>query len=77
MNLFRSEEHVSRWALYNPGSADGVIKLADLAPLFGTASRRHLLDANYLSFWYPQRYVERRTFLETIGKATPHWLGTA
>ena len=75
MNLFRSEEHVRRWALFNPGSQAGLIPLGDLAALFGTPSRRHLLDGNYLSFWYPQRYLERRAFLERIGKATPHWLG--
>lgn len=77
MNLFRSEEHVRRSALFNPESRDGLIPLADLAALFGTPSRRHLLDENYLSFWYPQRYLERRTYLERIGKATPHWLGSA
>ena len=77
MNLFRSEEHVRSWVLLNPASVDGFIALTDLATLFGTPSRRHLLDENYLSFWYPQRYEERRIVLERIGKAVPHWLGTA
>ena len=76
MNLFRSEEHVRRWALFNPESAEGqgAIQLTELAALFGLPSRRHLLDDNYLSFWYPQRAQDRRTFLERIGKTTPYWL---
>ena len=77
MNLFRSEEHVRSWALYNPASAEGLIGLSDLAALFGAPSRRHLLDAHYLSFWFPQRYQERWPILERIGKKTPFWLGTA
>lgn len=77
MNLFRSEEHVLRWARLNPASAmEGLISLRDLATWFGMPSRRHLLDDDYLSAWYPKRYVERRTFLESVGKATPYWLGT-
>lgn len=76
MNLFRSEEHVRRWALFNPGSEEGFIALADVAALFATPSRRHLLDGDYLSFWFPQRYGERRPLLERLGKATPYWLGT-
>ncbi len=73
MNLFRSEEHVRRWALFNPVSTEGLIPLVDLAGLFATPSRRHLLDDDYLSVWYPQRGPERRAFLERIGKATPYW----
>jgi hypothetical protein len=76
MNLFRSEEHARRWALFNPASEDGFISLPDLAAFFGTESRHHMLDADYLSTWYPKRAAERRAFLEGIGKAMPFWLGT-
>ncbi len=76
MNLFRSEEHVRQWALFNPESADGLIALPDLAALFGTESRRHWLDDDYLSRWFPQRAHERREVLERSGKAIPFWLGT-
>lgn len=76
MNLFRSEEHVRQWTLFNPESADGLIALPDLATLFGTESRRHWLDDDYLSRWFPQRARERREVLERIGKAIPFWLGT-
>ena len=35
-----------------------------------------MLDADYLSAWYPKRGAERRAYLDRIGKATPFWLGT-
>jgi hypothetical protein len=48
----------------------------DLVAFFGTETRRHMLDPDYLSRWYPQRAAERRAVLERIGKTTPFWLGT-
>ncbi len=78
MNLFRSEEHARRWALFNPQSeeGEGFISLPDLAGFFGTESRHHMLEPDYLSVWYPRRGAERRGYLERIGKVTPFWLGT-
>ena len=76
MNLFRSEEHARRWAQFNPASEQGFISLIDLAGFFGTETRRHLLDADYLSVWFPKRAQERRDYMTGIGKATPFWLGT-
>jgi len=76
MNLFRSEEHARRWPLFNPRAEEGFISLAELAAFFGTETRHHMLDADYLSAWFPKRAAERRAFLERIGKATPFWLGT-
>jgi len=76
MNLFRSEEHARRWAQFNPQSEEGFISLPDLAGFFATESRHHMLDADYLSAWFPKRGAERRAYLERIGKATPFWLGT-
>jgi hypothetical protein len=76
MNLFRSEEHARRWETFRPESEEGFIALPDLAGLFGTESRRHMLDADYLSRWYPLRAAERRDYLARIGKASPFWLGT-
>ena len=54
MNLFRSEEHARRWTAFQPRSEEGFITLPDLAGFFGTETRRHLLDADYLSTWYPR-----------------------
>jgi hypothetical protein len=76
MNLFRSEEHARRWEAFRQESEEGFIALPDLAGLFGTESRRHMLDADYLSRWYPLRAAERRDYLARIGKASPFWLGT-
>ena len=76
MNLFRSEEHARRWSQCNPRSEEGFISLSELAGFFGTETRHHMLDANYLSAWFPKRAAERRAFLEQIGKASPFWLGT-
>ncbi len=76
MNLFRSEEHARRWSQFNPASEDGFISLAHLADFFGTETRQHMLDPDYLSVWYPRRAAERRAVLERIGKTSPFWLGT-
>ena len=77
MNLFRSEEHARRWSQFNPASDGlGFIRLEDLVAFFGTESRHHMLDADYLSAWYPRRAAERRAVLERAGKTTPFWLGT-
>jgi hypothetical protein len=76
MNLFRSEEHARRWTQFQTKAEQGFIPLPDLAGFFGTETRRHMLDPDYLSAWYPKRAAERRAYLESIGKTTPFWLGT-
>jgi hypothetical protein len=76
MNLFRSEEHARRWTQFNPASEIGFISLPDLAAFFGTETRRHMLDADYLSTWFPRRAAERRDVMARIGKSVPFWLGT-
>lgn len=76
MNLFRSEEHARRWPQFNPASEVGFISLPELAGFFGTETRRHMLDADYLSTWFPRRAEERREYVTRIGKAIPFWLGT-
>jgi hypothetical protein len=76
MNLFRSEEHARRWRQFNPASEEGFIALQDLVAFFGTETRRHMLDADYLSAWYPRRGAERMAVLERLGKTSPFWLGT-
>ncbi|HXJ81524.1 MAG TPA: hypothetical protein VMS64_22940 [Candidatus Methylomirabilis sp.] len=76
MNLFRSEDHARRWPQFRPESDEGFISLHDLVGFFGTESRQHMLDADYLSRWYPRRADERRSYLTQIGKSSPFWLGT-
>ena len=76
MNLFRSEEHARRWPAFQARAEEGFIALAELTGFFGTESRHHMLDDDYLSVWYPKRAAERRAVLERIGKTTPFWMGT-
>ena len=76
MNLFRSEEHARRWVDFQAKAEQGFITLPDLAGFFGTETRRHMLDGDYLSSWYPRRATERRAYLERIGKTSPFWMGT-
>jgi hypothetical protein len=76
MNLFRSEEHARRWEQFRRESEEGFISLPELTGFFGTESRRHMLDADYLSTWYPRRGAERTEYLTRIGKTSPFWLGT-
>ena len=76
MNLFRSEEHARRWPAFQARAEEGFITLHELAGFFGTETRRHMLDADYLSTWFPRRAAERRAYLERIGKTSPFWLGT-
>jgi hypothetical protein len=74
MNLFRSEDHIARWQEINPESLPvGVIPLQDLVELFGTESRHHWLEDDYLTTWLPRRGQERNEVLARIGKATPYW----
>jgi hypothetical protein len=77
MNLFRSEEDIRRWPLFDPASEDGIVTLPDLLILFGTESRRHLLDGDYLERWAARRWIERRDTLHRIGKAIPYWMPPA
>jgi hypothetical protein len=75
MNLFRSEEHALRWPQLKPDAAQGVIPLRELAVLFGTETRHHLLDPDYVSRWLPQRESERQEALARLGLTTPFWTG--
>jgi hypothetical protein len=36
----------------------------------------HMLDADYLSAWYPKRAAERRAILERVREPSPFWPGT-
>lgn len=48
MNLFRSEEHVTRWPLYFQTSDDYVMSVSDWADVFSVSLFRNRLDADYL-----------------------------
>ena len=77
MNLFRSEEHVRNWSLYDSESADGIMPLKDYAALFGVRLFRERLEPDYV-LRLPQLAVEWITTLATLGKTGPFWqLGRA
>jgi hypothetical protein len=72
MNLFRSEEHVQNWSLYDPETADGVMPLADYATLFSTGLFRERLQPDYLSRLL-QLMPEWVTTLVKLGKTGSFW----
>ncbi|HSR47105.1 MAG TPA: AAA family ATPase [Anaerolineales bacterium] len=73
MNLFRSEEHVKRWGLYDPASEDFIMAVADWADVFSGPMHRNRLDPDYLerSGEYLAEYHRR---LNERGKATSFWM---
>jgi len=48
MNLFRSEEHVRRWADFDPESADGIKPVRELVRAFSGPLFTQRLSAEYL-----------------------------
>lgn len=49
MNLFRSEEHVRKWARFDPAAEGGIISLDDLTQLFSGNLFRKRLEKDYVS----------------------------
>ncbi len=72
MNLFRSEEHVRSWSLYDPESADGIMPLRDYATLFGIRLFRERLEPDY-ALSMPELVMEWITTLGSLGKTGPFW----
>jgi hypothetical protein len=74
MNLFRSEEHVRDWPLYDPESADGTMSLADYATLFAIPLFRERLQPDYL-LRFRKLTPGWNATLERLGKTGPFWRG--
>jgi hypothetical protein len=72
MNLFRSEEHVRNWSLYDPASADGIMPLADYATLFSSGLFRERLQPDYL-LRLAQFLPEWMATLAKLGKTGSFW----
>ena len=72
MNLFRSEEHVHNWSLYDAQSADGTMPLADYVTLFSTGLFRERLQPDYL-LRLPQFLPEWFVSLAKLGKTGAFW----
>ena len=52
-----------------PESSESIMSVADRAFVQGTESRKHWLDADYFSRWFPRRARERDEALEKLGWA--------
>jgi len=72
MNLFRSEEHIRKWARYDPATQEGIVTLEDLVRLFTGDFFQKRLDSNYVS--HNQEYFGKFVSAVTdIAKTRPFW----
>ncbi len=72
MNLFRSEEHVKTWPLYDSVSAESIMPLSNWALAFSGPLFRDRLQQDYLS--RVKEYAsEMLLSLKKLGKAGPFW----
>lgn len=72
MNLFRSEEHVKNWSVYDSASAESIMPLSDWASVFGGHLCRNRLQPDYVS--RVNEYAsELLLSLKKLGKAGYFW----
>lgn len=66
MNLFRSEEHITKWlGTRSPGATIGVSKLSELA---------HDWWGNRVDpAWKPRAREQNQTILDNLGLTDPFW----
>ena len=72
MNLFRSEEHVRRWVLFDPASEDGIRPIDEFAVLFGLPMFRERSALDYLQR-LPALRQERLTAGQLFAKGSHFW----
>jgi hypothetical protein len=72
MNLFRSEEHVRRWPLFDPASDDGIRPVAEFAVLFGLPMFRERSAPDYVQR-LPALRDERLAASERFAKGSSFW----
>ena len=72
MNLFRSEEHVRRWVLFDPASEDGIRPIEEFAVLFGLPMFRERYATDYLQR-LPALRQERLAAGERFAKGSSFW----
>src|SRR5215472_8872815 len=70
MNLFRSEEHLTRWLHYNRSVDDYVMSVTEWAAVFSTSVFRRRLEPDYLDHALEYREDYRRA-LQAMGKTLP------
>ena len=72
MNLFRSEEHVKNWSLYDPSTAESIMPLSNWATVFSGPLCRNRLQPDYLSRVHDYAGALLLS-LQKLGKAGPFW----
>ena len=72
MNLFRSEEHVRRWAIFDPASEDGIRPVTEFAGLFGLSMFRERFALDYVQR-LPALRAERLAASERFAKGSSFW----
>lgn len=72
MNLFRSEEHVKRWSLYDAGSEQSIMPLRDWAYAMGAGVFSRRLEPDYLDHTDPyfEEFYQR---LAEFGRTGDFW----
>ena len=75
MNLFRSEEHVRTWSLFDPASAEGIMPVRQWARYFSQGRLRARLDPDFVLKGAALRPTKDE-ILGELGKGGPYW-GTA
>lgn len=72
MNLFRSEEHVRRWALYSSAAEDYILPISTWLRIFSGRLFRERLAPDYLEKG-SEYVVEYHDALREAGKSSPYW----
>jgi len=49
MLFFRSEEHLKKWAQYDPGTKNGISQLSGLLTMFSSNLFRRRLETEYIT----------------------------
>ncbi len=70
MNLFRSEEHLTRWLHYFQAVDEYVLPVSDWAEIFGSSIFRRRLEPDYLAR-APEYLEDYRRALRATGKSLP------
>jgi hypothetical protein len=72
MNLFRSEEHVKNWGLYDPISEESIMPVADWAQVFSGPLVRTRFEPDCLS--HVQEYMgDLLGRIAKLGRTGPFW----
>lgn len=72
MNLFRSEEHVKRWALYSQAAEDYILPISTWAEIFSGPLFRERMADDYLDRG-EEHVAAYHAALREAGKSSPFW----